>query len=305
MAARNTTVVLAILAVLVALVGCGSRTAQDHAATIGTDPTPRNGTSPSPPPPAPDPTTTAPSPASPSDRSHAEGIVTESTTPAFAVVDQASGDYVIGQGKATVLLEIGIHGVGQAWTVDHMQVRQTDRGTTVEYDGHGKLDRKARFDRRFPALAEPSPANPESAHLHVELVMTPDGLGHADVWIDGGRHRVEGTEAPHTADPVVSSVVEAMRAENWSAMYDLTVHLPGMTRRGFVGTFGTDGSIHSLEPTGDTVYRVEGGVAYSDTPAHVDATIEGHHLDRDVAVELVYQDGEWRFSSLAKGMHGN
>jgi hypothetical protein len=230
MAARRTTVVVAMSVGLFALVGCGSQMAQDPAATLGADPTPHNGTSPSPPRPAPDPTTTAPRPTSSADRSHPEGIVTESTTPAFAVVDQASGDYVIGQGKTAVLLEIGIHGVGKAWTVDAMHVHQTGRGTTVEYDGHGKLDRKARFDGRFPSLAESSPLDPEPAHLRVELVMTPDGLGHADVWVDGRRHHVDGTEAPHTADPVVSSVVEAMREKNWSALYDLTVRLPGMTR---------------------------------------------------------------------------
>jgi len=305
MGARRTTPAVAMSVALLSLVGCGAQMAQDPAATRGADPTPHIGTSPSPSPRAPDPTTTAPSPTGTSDPSPSEGIVAESTTPAFAVVDQASGDYVVGQGKTAVLLEIGIHGVGKAWAVDHMHVRQTGRGTTVEYDGDGKLDRKARFDRRFPTLAGSSPVDPEPAHLRLELVMTPDGLGHADVWIDGRHHRVEGTEAPHTADPVVSSVVEAVREEDWSGMYDLTVHLPGMTRRGFVRTFGSDGSIHSLELTGDTVYRVRGGVAYSDTPAHVDATIGGHHLDRDVAVELVYQDGEWRFSSFAKGMNGN
>ena len=199
----------------------------------------------------------APAGTAPGDTS-SEGIVTESTTPTFAVVDQTTGDYVVGQGRSAVLLEIGIRGVGRAWTVNRMGVRQT-----------------------------------------------PDDLGHADVWIDGRRHRVTGTEPPHTADPVVSAVVEAMRTEDWSAMYDLTVRLPGMTRADFVKTFGSDGTIESLELTGDTVYRVTGGVAYADAPAHIAATIGKRHLDRDGAVELIYREGKWRFSSFAKGIDGN
>ena len=60
-----------------------------------------------------------------------------------------------------------------------------------------------------------------------------------------------------------------------------------------------------LEVTGDTVYAVRYGVAYAEAPAHVVATINGRHLDRDVAVELIWGRGEWHFNSLARGIHGN
>jgi hypothetical protein len=308
MRTRRTPVVVGVLATLL-LAGCGSPSApvatersRNSQQVTGTSPSPSTRT----------PglsssaatTPVAPAGTAPADTS-SEGIVTESTTPTFAVVDQTTGDYVVGQGRSAVLLEIGIRGVGRAWTVNRMGVRQTPDGTSVHYEGRGQLDPKARFGGRIPPLAGASPVDPRPAHLRVDLLMTPDGLGHADVWIDGRRHRVTGTEPPHTADPVVSAVVEAMRTEDWSAMYDLTVRLPGMTRADFMKTFGSEGTIESLELTGDTVYRVTGGMAYADAPAHIAATIGKRHLDRDGAVELIYREGKWRFSSFAKGIDGN
>jgi hypothetical protein len=108
------------------------------------------------------------------------------------------------------------------------------------------------------------------------------------------------TEPPHSAGPVVTAVVAAFRAQDWSALYDLTVHFPGMSRAAFVRTFGADGSITELEITGDTVYHVVEGLGRATTPAHLVATIGQRHVDRDIAVQLVYRDGAWRFSSLAK-----
>lgn len=306
MPTRRTTAVVAVVATLLVLTGCGTQGAPE-AGRAGRNSTQVPGTRPSPPPPSSAPVTpgTMPSqessPASSTDPS--DGVVTESSSPTFAIVDQTTGDYVIGQGRSAVLLEIGIHGVGKAWTVGRMQVRHTPHGTTVRYDGRGDVDPKARLGPGY-SLAGRAPVDPHPAHLRLDLVMTADGLGHADVWIDGRHHRVVANEPPHTAQPVVTAVVAAFRAEDWSAMYDLTVRLPGMSRADFIRAFGKDGSVSELEITGDTVYRVAGGVGYADTPAHVVATIRHRRLDRDVVVRLVYRENGWRFSTIATGTPG-
>ena len=101
----------------------------------------------------------------------------------------------------------------------------------------------------------------EPVRLRFDVDLDADGLGRADVWIEGQHYRVVvTTEPPHTAGPVVTAVVAAYRTEDWSTLYDLTVRFPGMSRADFVRAFGSDGSISELEITGDTVYRVVDGL---------------------------------------------
>jgi hypothetical protein len=242
------------------------------------------------------------------DDHHGDGIVSESKDPrAFAISDSDTGDFVAGLGNGDVVIgEVGIHGIGAAWGTRRVTVRRTAAGVDAHYDGPGRLERHAPLDLGFAALSlSGMSGDPQPIRLRFEVHLDADGLGHADVWIDERHVRLVAAEPPHTADPVVSAVVTAMQAEDWSAMYDLTVRLPGMTRADFVRSFGGHGSITSLDLTGDTVYRVEDGVAYADTPAHIVATIRQRHLDREVTVELVYREGEWRFNSFAKGIDGS
>jgi hypothetical protein len=302
---RTTVVVGLLLAALVELSGCGSRAAP-VAGTPSQISTQVPGTRPSqtiPPGFARYPSTpvaTVSSSATPGD-TPSEGIITESTRPTFAIVDQTTGDYVLGAGESVSSVEIGIHGVGKAWLVGAVHIRRTSDGTIARFDGPGHVDARARFGGSHSMLGS-APVDPRRAHLRIEVVMTPDGLGHADIWIDGRRHRIVATEPPHTAEPVVTAVVTAFRKQDWGALYDLTVRLPGMTKAEFVHVFGRGGSVSKLAITGETVYRVSGGVGYADTPAHVVATIRGRQLDRHVAVELVFRSGRWRFSSLARNV---
>jgi hypothetical protein len=138
--------------------------------------------------------------------------------------------------------------------------------------------------------------------LRFDVRLDSAGLGEADVWLDEHHYHLAVVDPPHTAGPVVSAVVAAFRAEDWSALYDLTVRFPGQTRAGFAQTFGSDGHVRALEVTGATVYGLADGVAYAATPAHVVAALGDRSIDRDVAVELVYRQGEWRFTSMAKQM---
>jgi hypothetical protein len=141
--------------------------------------------------------------------------------------------------------------------------------------------------------------DPEPVPLRFDVRLGADGIGTADVWIDGHHYHLAVAHPPHTAGPVVTAVVAAFRAEDWSALYDLTVHFPGQSRADFARTFGSDGHITTLEITGVTAYGVADGVGYAATPAHVVATIGSQALDRDVAVKLVYSRGEWRFTTMA------
>jgi hypothetical protein len=297
---------VAAIAVTVAAVlltaGCGSQTPRSTA-TPGrnSDSTPVNGTSPSAVPESPRPTIPGET-----DDYHSDGIVTESGPErSFALTDLTNGDFVAGLSNGDVVIgEIGIHGLGAAWGTHKVQVTRSPDGLVAHYDGPGRLVRNASLDlglATFTSLSGAATlADSQRARLRFDVRLDSVGLGDADVWI--GRHHCHlvAGEPPHTADPVTTAVVTAMRAEDWSAMYDLTVRLPGMTRAAFVRSFGADGSISSLELTGDTVYRVANGVAYADTPAHVLATLGRRHLDRDVTLRLVYGDGEWRYATMAK-----
>jgi hypothetical protein len=223
-----------------------------------------------------------------------------------SLTDQMSGDFVVGLGSAEVVIGgVGIHGVGAAWGTKRVHVGRTSHGIVARYDGPGKLQRHAPLGLGIASLTSmvgSGLGDPEPVRLRFDVRLDASGLGRADVWIGSRRYQVVATEPPHDAGPVVTAVVAAFRAEDWSALYDLTVRFPGMSRADFVRHFGSDGSISELEITGDTVYRVVDGLGRAATPAHVVATIGQRHLDRDVAVQLVYKDGAWRFSSLAKDM---
>jgi hypothetical protein len=220
-----------------------------------------------------------------------------------ALTDQESGDFVRGLGTDRLLiLEVGIHGVGKAWNTQRATVTREGDTTVVRYDGPGQLDAQAHLG--LSSIAD-LPVDPHRVHLQVEASMTSTGLGHADVWIDHRHFTVVADEPPHTADPVVAAVVDAFTAEDWSALYDLSARLPGMSRAEFVKTFGGNSTVTSLDITGDTVYGVANGIAFADAPAHVVAALPGRHLDRDVAVELVYQSGDWRFSRIARSVRAD
>lgn len=224
---------------------------------------------------------------------------------AFAITDQETGDYVAGVGgTGFTLLEIGIHGVGRAWNTKRVTVRRSAAATVVRYDGPGRLDAKADLGG-YSAFSSRTPVDPHPARLRIEAQMTPDGLGTADVWLDDRHYRVVGAEPPHTADPLMDIVVHDLVRRDWSHLYEHTVRLPGMTRKVFARTFGRHGTISELTILGATAYRVENGVAYADAPAHVVATIKRRHLDLDGAVELVYRQGEWRFSTIARRVRGD
>jgi hypothetical protein len=303
MGRRRTAIVTVVATIGLAITGCGSQTAP--AASPSQTTGQPNGTQPSPS--APDgsaPPAVASSSAATSEATSDDGIVTESRRSSFGIVNQQTGDYVAGVGRRVVVLEIGIHGIGQIRTEGRALLRRTATGTIVHYDGQGSLDATARLDKNTVFGAD-RPADPKPARLRVEARMTPNGLGTADVWIDGRHHRVVATEPPHTAGPVTAVVVDDFRRNDWSDLFDHVVRLPGMTREHFVRAFGRGGTLSELTVTGATVYRIENGTAYADTPAHLVATIKGRHLDRNVAVQLVYRRGEWVFSSLARNVDGN
>jgi hypothetical protein len=216
----------------------------------------------------------------------ASGITTATTHADFAVVDQLTGDHVVASGQGQSLVEIQLSGVGGVSFVGNVGLRRTPAGTTIGYDG--------------PAHRGSSPVR-----LRLSALMTPDGLGHADIWVDGVHHRLVATTPPRTADPVVGIVVDDFHRGDWADLYDHTVGLPGYSKADFVRLFGQGGEITSLDLRGPTVYEVRYGVAYADAPAHLVATLDGHHLDRGAAVELVWRDGAWRFSSLSRTVHGN
>jgi hypothetical protein len=307
MPARRTPFVAGVLTSLVTLAGCGSQTAPEAAAPPSQNSSEVPGTRPSVSTETPvrataDPSspTTAPSPTSSTPRT---------STDSFTVTDQTSGDFVTGLDNGDVVIAaVGIHGLGLAWSTRRVQVTHSAQGAIARYDGFAKLQRGASLKlgiASVPSLVHTDLGEPEPVRLRFVVRIDPDGVGHADVWLDGHHARLVVAEPPHTAGPVVTAVVSAFRAENWSALYDLTVHFPGQSRRDFIREFGSDGSIEELEVTGDTVYRVVDGVGRALTPAHVVATVGQRHLDRGVAVELVYRDGRWLFSSLAKHIDGD
>jgi hypothetical protein len=220
-----------------------------------------------------------------------------------ALTDQESGDFVRGLGPdRLVILEIGIHGIGKAWNTKRATVTREGETTVVRYDGPGQLDARAHLG---PSSVADLPVDPHRVHLRIEATMSSAGLGRAEVWIDGRRHVILADQPPRTAEPVVAAVVDAFTAEDWSTLYDLSARLPGLSRAEFVKTFGGDSTVTSLDVTGDTVYRVADGVAYADAPAHVVASLPGRHLDRDVAVELIYRSGDWRFSRITRNVRGD
>jgi hypothetical protein len=297
---RRTPVAAVAVATVLLTAGCGSQTPRSTA-TPGANSTMVNGTSPSA-----TPHTTPPATPGTADDYHSDGTVSESgSARSFAITDSTKGDFVAGLSNGDIVIgEVGIHGLGAAWGTRKVQVTRSPDGLVAHYDGPGRLQHGAPLDFGVATLTSLTGAatlgEPEHVRLRFDVRLDSDGLGHADVWIDRHHYYLVATEPPHTAGPATTAVVAAMRAEDWSTMYDLTVHLPGMTRASFVRTFGSDGSISSLELTGDTVYRVANGVTYADTPAHVVALLGQRHIDRDVAVELVYREGEWRYSTMAK-----
>jgi hypothetical protein len=301
MPTRRSPTKLATAALLLALAGCGSQGAPTTA------PPSQNssqvpGTRPSTPGPTGSPTTPTASPSSVTmsasvgvDGAHADGQ-------SFAIVDQESGDYVVGAGEAGfTMLDIGIHGVGKVWSTKRVTVRRSTAGTVVRYEGPGRLDAKAHLDRL--SVFSGMPVDP--TRLRLEAVMTPDGLGTADLWLDGRHYQVVGTQPPHTATPVMDIVVRDLLHRDLADLYHYTVRLPGMTKAQFLKDFGTIVTITQLDVHGDTMYRVVNGVAYADAPVHLVATVKGRHMERDGAVELVYRQGEWKFSTIARQVRGD
>jgi hypothetical protein len=311
MRTRRTPAAWATYALMLALCGCGSQAApatgpprQNSTQAIGASPSPSPPTETSPPfgSSAPSSGTSSPTPRP----TRSEGIVTEGVEhPTFAIVDQASGDFVTGtRSGRTTLVEIALHGVGTAWLDGKVLVRRTPAGTIARVEGRGHVDRRARWGRGYPS-AGGTPVDPQTVDLRLEAIMTPDGLGHADIWIDGEHHRLVATEPPHSADPVIRIVVDDYLRRDWADMYDHFIALPGYSKADFVRLFGRGGSVTQLAVTGGTVYAVRYGVAHAYAPAHLVATIHGRHLDRDVAVDVIYQRGEWRFSTIARSIPGD
>lgn len=225
--------------------------------------------------------------------------------PSFTVIDSETGDFVAGLGNGDVVLGgVGIHGVGAAWGIRRVHVTRSDQGVVAHYDGPGKLQRGTPLDLGVATLSTmvgSDLGDPESVRLRFDVRLDPDGLGESDVWIDGHHYHLSAGEPPHTADPVVAIVADDFRRQDWADLYDHYVHLPGETKQDFVKHFGAGSTVSELTITGPTIYRAANGVPYADAPAHVVATVAGgHHLDRDVFIHLAYQQGEWRFSSMAK-----
>src|SRR4051812_20263687 len=170
---RPTPVLVAVLALVVGVTGCGSQgppeggsPGQNASQVPGTRPSqtvpPGFQSTPAPGAPSNSTTTTATVPAD----------ATGDTT-TFAIVDQETGDFAVGLGGDHLLvLQIGIHGVGKAWNTKRATVHRLAGVTVLRYDGPGRLDARARLDG--PSAMSALPVDPRPAHLRVQARMTAD-----------------------------------------------------------------------------------------------------------------------------------
>lgn len=241
---------------------------------------------------------TRPSPSDPPSRTpRATPAVTPTSLPtdvlSLQVLDPG-GDYLSAADDGPIsVVEIGIHGVGRVWPTGDATLRRTASGAVLRYHGGGTVDPHASLSVPF----DPAPAT-ETRHARIRVVASTraGGLGQADVWIDGRHYRLASREAPRTADAVVRIVLDDVRAHDWSDLYDHAAPVPGLSRERFVRQLS--GSLSRIRVLGPTTYRTHDGVAFADTPVHVDASLHGTPLHVDGALVLVFRNGAWLYSTL-------
>jgi hypothetical protein len=292
---------LPALLALLALSACGTQTAPaatDPSATPPGSPVP--GTIPSRPPSATSvPSASPPSVAPPADQPwEPHPVVYDATRDAELIAEVPVAE--IRPGTRTSLA-LATPGLGLAWP----QGKVTATGVSasevrLRYDGPGWVNPKADARTGFvSALTHAGDAR--RVTLRLDVTLDPGaGTGTVDAWAGTTHAAFASHEAPRTALPVANAVLDAVRAEDWRALYRLADPLlrPG-TEEEFVRAFEGQGAIvvHRVEPTGPATYTPGTAPATATVPIVMDTTIAGRRRHQVATLVLTYSRGAWRLST--------
>ncbi len=167
------------------------------------------------------------------------------------------------------------------------------------YDGAGMLFASAALGSD---VAQPVPAGASSA-------ATVRVVGHIDpahrtatveVWINGRHFTLNAAPAPRNADAIVTAVVNALKATDVGALYDLgdPSLRGGLTREQFVAKLGATGSgvVTGVSVTGATTYvTTSAGADFALTPVTLTYTSNGTSASVAAHLRLIYTGGQWRY----------
>jgi hypothetical protein len=170
------------------------------------------------------------------------------------------------------------------------------------YDGAGTLFPSAALDSD---IAQPVPTGTSST-------ATVRVIGHIDpahqtatveVWINGQHFTLNAAPAPHNAANTVTAVINAVKATDLGALYDLgdPSLRGGLTRAQFITQVSAtgSGSVTSVTVTGATTYvTTSAGADFALTPITLAYTSNGTPATVQAHIRLIYTGGQWRYMTM-------
>jgi hypothetical protein len=167
------------------------------------------------------------------------------------------------------------------------------------YDGAGKLFPSAALSSD---VAQPVPTGTSSpATVRVIGHIDPaNQTATVEVWINGQHFTLNAAPAPHNADATVTAAVNALKATDLGALYDLgdPSLRGGLTREQFVAKLGATGSgaVTGVSVTGATTYvTTSAGADFALTPVTLSYASNGTPASVAAHLRLIYTGGQWRY----------
>ncbi|MGB8385118.1 MAG: hypothetical protein WCG47_28410, partial [Dermatophilaceae bacterium] len=116
-------------------------------------------------------------------------------------------------GVAGVGLFRSVHGATVAFNSDHSVV--------IQYSGPATLDRTAAIDFVFALTRGSGLGEPVTVQLQAQV--NPDRItSSAQFWFGGTQYKLVDTKPASDAGPAVTLILNALRDQDWSAIYDLS-----------------------------------------------------------------------------------
>jgi hypothetical protein len=170
------------------------------------------------------------------------------------------------------------------------------------YDGAGTLFASAVLDSD---TAQPVPAGTSSpATVRVVGHIDPaHQTATVEVWINGQHFTLNAAPAPHNAANTVTAVINAVKATDLGALYDLgdPSLRGGLTRAQFITQVSAtgSGSVTSVTVTGATTYvTTSAGADFALTPITLAYTSNGTPATVQAHIRLIYTGGQWRYMTM-------
>jgi hypothetical protein len=224
--------------------------------------------------------------------------------------DHTSNDYLRIQLDPTAAnyggFVVAIPGTGLTWAAQPAAAStKSDHSVQLRYDGTGYLDANAKLDTEF-GVGYQTVGAPTTITLRLIGQVDPAHTsGSIELWVNGIHYQFAAAPAPQNADTVGNAVLAALKANDWTALYNLADDSlrGGGTAAQFTqqvqAQFGAGGQVSDAHSIGATTYTTnQAGVSYANLPVSITVIHAGATQTATGTLVLIDDQGSWRWFTM-------